>query len=154
MLRVKWLVLIMTVAVAACACGGDTSETPGDSPLGAIGDITDGSSAEDGGSGNSSVQMSENVTIPLPDGGTLTASQTDTGYGYAYVEYPADRYDGLVEFYNDWITTDSRNWNGNDSGFGWVWNSDSSRFGVKECVAGGSGDTLNAVCVEISEWAE
>jgi hypothetical protein len=153
-LRVKILVSIVIVAASASACGGDTSETSGDDPLGSIGDIADGSGGDDGDSADSSVQMSENVTIPLPDGGTLTASQTDTGYGYAYVEYPADRYDGIVEFYNEWIVTDSRDWSGYDSGFGWVWNSASSRFGVKECVAGGNGDTLNAVCVEISEWKE
>lgn len=153
-MKVKFLVLIVVVAVASSACGDDTSETSGDDAFGAIGDIAEGSGGDDGDSGDGSVQLSENVTIPLPDGGTVTASQTDTGYGYAYVEYPADRYDEIVAFYSGWIGTDSRDWNGSDSGFGWVWNSTSSRFGVKECVAGGSGDTFDAVCVEISEWAE
>lgn len=153
MLRVKFLVLIAMVAVAASACG-DSSETGGDDALGSIGDIAEGSGGDDGDSGDGSVQLSENLTIPLPSGGTVTASQTDTGYGYAYVEYSADRYDEIVSFYTEWSATDSREWSGYDSGFGWVWNSASSRFGVKECVAGGSGDTLNAVCVEISEWAE
>lgn len=153
MFRVRFLVLVVMVAVLASACG-DSSESGTDDALGSISEIVDGSGEDDGESVASSVQLSENVTIPLPDGGTVTASQTDTGYGYAYVEYSADRYAGIVEFYNEWITTDSRDWNGSESGFGWVWNSESSRFGVKECVAGGSGDTLNAVCVEISEWAE
>lgn len=150
----RFVVVLAVLAVVAVGCGGDTAETDSNDSLGSIGDIADGSGGDSGNSGGSSMELSENVTIPLPDGGTVTASQTDTGYGYAYVEYPADRYDAVVEFYNEWIVTDSRDWSGSDSGFGWVWNSDSSRFGVKECVAGGSGDTLNAVCVEISEWAE
>jgi hypothetical protein len=161
-LRFKFLVLIVIVAVSASACGGETSETNGDDPFGAIGDIADGSSGEDGNSADSSVQLSENVTIPLPDGGTVTASQTDTGYGYAYVEYSADRYDEIVDFYNEWIVTDSRDWSGFDSSFesqgtvnrGWLWDSSGTRFGVKDCIAGGSGGTFNAVCVEISEWEE
>ena len=161
-LRFKILVFIVLVAVSASACGGESSETSGDDSLGTFGDIADGSGGDDGNSADSSVQLSENVTIPLPDGGTVTASQTDTGYGYAYVEYSADRYDELVDFYNGWTATDSRDWSGFDSSFesqgvvnrGWVWDSSATRFGVKDCVAGSSGDTLNAVCVEISEWEE
>jgi hypothetical protein len=161
-MRFKFLLLIMVVAVSASACGGDNSDESGDNPLGAIGDIAEGSDGDDGGSGDSSVQLSENVTIPLPDGGTVTASQTDTGYGYAYVEYSADRYDELVVFYNEWIVTDSRDWSGFDSSFesqgavvrGWLWDSSGTRFGVKDCVADGGAGTFNAVCVEISEWAE
>lgn len=155
-MKARSLVVVIAVfAVIAAGCGSDSNAGDADS-IGST-EATDDAPAtggEGGDSGYSSVQLSENVTIPLPDGGTVTASQTDTGYGYAYVEYPADRYDGLIEYYTQWTATDSRAWDGYDSGFGWVWNSDSSRFGVKECVAGGSGDTLNAACVEISEWAE
>ncbi len=164
MLRFKVLVFVVIVAVGATACGGEDSGVSGDDALGAIGDIADGGDG-DAGAGSSSddsLQLSENVTIPLLDGGTLTASITDTGYGYAYVEYSADRYDEIVDFYNDWIVTDSRDWSGSDSSFesqgavfrGWVWDSSGTRFGVKDCVAGGGAGASNALCVEISEWEE
>lgn len=162
MLRFRFLVVIALVAVVTAACGGEDSETSGDDPFGAIGDIADGSAGDDGGLSDDSLQLSENVTIPLPDGGTLTASITDTGYGYAYVEYSADRYGEIVDFYNEWTVTDSRDWSGSDSSYdsqgalvrGWLWDSSGTRFGVADCVAGGGGGSFNAVCVEISEWEE
>jgi len=162
MLRAKTLFVIVIVALGSAACGGDDTGAGGDEALGSIGDIADGAGSDGGGSADGSLQLSENLTIPLPDGGTLTASITDTGYAYAYVEYSADRYDEIVNFYNDWTLTDSRDWNGGDSSYesqgavvrGSLWDSQASRFGVADCVAGGGTGEFNAACVEISEWDE
>jgi hypothetical protein len=162
MLRFNVLVLVVVVAVGAAACGGEDSGTTGDDALGSIGDIADDEESDGGASSDGSLQLSENLTIPLPDGGTLTASITDTGYAYAYVEYSADRYDEIVNFYNDWAVADSRDWSGGDSSYesqgalvrGWIWDSQASRFGVADCVAGGGAGAFNAACVEISEWEE
>lgn len=164
MSRFKVPILIVVIALAAVACSGDDSGSS-DGPFDGIGDAAEGGSGEDTDGDESSdvsLELSENVTIPLPDGGTVTASITDTGYGYAYVEYPPDRFDELVAFYNDWISTDSRDWSGSDSSFdqqgtivrGWIWDSDASRFGIVDCATGGGGGPFDAVCVEISEWEE
>jgi hypothetical protein len=162
MLKFKVLALVVGVALGVAACGGEDSGVGGDDALGAIGDIAEGAGGDGGSSSDDSLQLSENVTIPLVGGGTLTASITDTGYGYAYVEYSADKYDEIVDFYNDWVVTDSRDWSGFDSSFesqgavvrGWIWDSSGTRFGVADCVAGGGAGAFNAACVKISEWEE
>ena len=110
------------------------------------------------------VDMPEEITIPVPDGGTVQSAMSfDDGSAQASVAYDRDRYDELVSFYEDWVVG-----NGGDS---WqkqtqsmetdddtirqtYWFDDESgaAIGVMDCAAFGSaGDGLDAACVSISQ---
>jgi hypothetical protein len=116
---------------------------------------SDAAGVGDDASSGSSLGLPENLTIPTPDGGTVTGSVSDTGYANVSVEYSSDRYDEIVGFYTDWTASDSRDWLGGDSSYdsggstvrGYVWDSTASHIGVTDCAMGGS----EAVCLQITD---
>jgi hypothetical protein len=150
------------------ACGGDGGEANGnEQDGGGVGANSDGSSQsdnDDSGNGSDSspsdeLDPPENLTILLPDGGTVTGSVSDTGYAHVFVEYSADRYDEIFAFYDDWTSSDSRDWSGGDSYDesqgqtvrGAIWDSTASRIGISDCKAGGGAGEFDAVCVQITD---
>ena len=147
--RRVYLALTVSLVLVAAACGGDGGQ--------AISDPSE-QGAESGGDGSpgDSLDPPENITIPLPNGGTLTASISDPAnrYAYVYAEYSPDAFDEIVAFYTDWAETDPRDRSGGDSSFesqgttvrAALWNGPASRISVVECA----GDS-DAVCVEISD---
>jgi len=147
-MRRRVMLALMAVLVLA-ACGGDGGQ--------AISDPSEqGAGSGDDGSAGDRLDPPENITIPLPNGGTLTASISDPANRYAYVsaEYSLDEFDEIVAFYTDWAETDPRDWSGRDSSFesqgttvrAALWDGPASRISVVECA----GDS-DAVCVEISD---
>lgn len=164
--RRVYLALTVSLVLVAAACGG-SDEGGGDENVNSAtttaagtgqsnGDgTTTTSPPDDGDSAPQDLDPPENISIPLPNGGTLTASISDPANRYAYVsaEYSLG-FDEIVAFYTDWAETDPRDWNGFDSSFdsqgttvrAFLWSGPASRISVVECA----GDR-DAVCVEISD---
>ena len=119
----KWRAFLAVIAgllaVASCGGGEDPGASNVDTGSSQTGDIgfSDPSQNADDGEDGGSLAPPDNLTAALPDGGSVTASISDTGYAYVYVEFSSDRYDEVVTFYNDWTTADSEDWSGHDSGF-------------------------------------
>ena len=160
--------LIMTAFVVA-ACGGAIQEELIERAAEAGGaadveiDISDDTvsisvETEEGSFAiGSDLDLPDGLTFPLPSGGEVTQAGTDASYVFAAVQYPKDRYDEIVTFYQDWISADDREWNLIESTTeisgntirGAHWNSGASAISVNDCVTL-SGE-FDAVCVVLNQ---
>lgn len=169
-------VVVACLLVSITACGGDgtgangasngtvAKDASGGDDVGSATSQSDGGNTDGGGDtpAGESLAPPDNLTIAFPDGGTMTGSVSDTGYAYIYVEYPLDSYDDIVVFYDDWTSTDSRDWSGGDWSYdsqgttvrSHVWDTSASMVGITECTAGGLPGDFNAVCLQINEYEE
>lgn len=100
--------------------------------------------------GDSATGIPDGMTIPIPDGGDLTASGSDGSYLYVAALYPEDRFDAMVSFYEDWVATDSRTWNSSTGDTSALWQAGSSTVSVQICATGGEGNS-SATCVTVNE---
>ena len=111
-----------------------------------------------------SAEMPEEITIPVPDGGTVESAMSfDDGSAQVSLAYDRDRYEDLVSFYEDWVAsnggdvwqkqTQSMATNDDTLRQTYWFNSESDdAIGVMDCEAfSRSGDGLNAACVSISQ---
>ncbi len=48
-------------------------------------------------------EIPDGFPIPIPDGGEILSSASQASLQLVTLTYPIDRYDGLVEFYQDWL---------------------------------------------------
>ena len=84
---------------------GDTSDaddpSDGDDSSGADDDSDDSSEPTDSGDSTDS-----GLPIPLPAGGEVTLSTASD----RIVEYPADQFDSLVAFYDDWTSNEAEDY--------------------------------------------
>jgi len=110
------------------------------------------------------VDMPEEITIPVPDGGTVESAMSfDDGSAQASIAYDRDRYDELVAYYQDWVAGNGGDvWQkqtqtmstDDDTLRQTFWFNDESgdAIGVMDCEAfGDMGNGLNAACVSISQ---
>jgi len=109
-------------------------------------------------------ELPDEITIPIPDGGTVQSAMTSDGSALASLEYDRDRYDDLISFYEDWVAgnggdvwqkqTQSIETDGDTLRQTYWFNSESNdAIAVMDCQSFGDseGSGLNAVCVSISQ---
>lgn len=105
-------------------------------------------------------EVPDSLTLPVPDGGTVLASFSTNDDVSVSIQYPGDRYDSLVEFYSDWTSSDSAEWEQSSASFNsaagvelksetWF-DGDGRTIGVTNCPATDdvSGET-RAACVNL-----
>ena len=55
----------------------------------------------------SGLDLPANLEIPVPTGGNVTSTQSGDGYAQALIAFPRERLEELVEFYEDWVDSQS-----------------------------------------------
>jgi len=175
-MRWRWLILLAALAMVAAACGSvaeNVSERIVEQAIESQGegdvniDFNDDgvSLSVEGEDGNSislgsDVPVPDELTIPVPDGGSATASGTDGSYVFVALTYPQDRFDELVSFYDDWTEGTSGEWARSQSTLDLgeetmrtaQWTEGATAISVTDCFSmDGEGDSLNAVCVTVNE---
>lgn len=173
-LRRPWMgmMLLVVVALVGSACGSIAEKATeqiiekavensegGDVELDL--DVGDGSlslETEDG-----SIQMGtgldlpDNLEVPVPTGGDVTSTQTGDGYVQASISFPQDRFDELVEFYEDWVASQSGEFQTSNSQYSndgevfrnhnWYDNESGITVGVSDCFS--ISDEGMAACVSV-----
>ena len=112
----------------------------------------------------SDVEIPDELEIPVPEGGSATSAGTQEGSVFASITYPIERYDELVDFYDNWTSGTGDEWDTSTSTFdmdgqtqrsaSWAETAVGSYIAVNDCfdVFGDTdGDTLNAACVIVNE---
>jgi hypothetical protein len=176
-MRWRWVLIATVLAIVAAACGSvaeNVSERIVEQAIESQGDgdvnvefNDDGSvdlsvEGEDGNSISigSNVPIPDELTIPVPDGGSATASGTDGSYVFVALTYPQDRYDELVAFYDAWTEGTGGEWArsqstldmGGDTMRTAQWSEGPTAITVTDCFSvSGEGDSLNAACVTVNE---
>jgi len=156
MVRGKWWVFVALMVLVVAACSSqDTAETANDSGDG--GDVT---VSTDGG-GGSSVDLPDGLEIPVPDGGEVTTVLDDSSYLAVALNYPLDRYDDIVAFYDDYTEGTGEEWNRsestNDMGDGLIqrsaqWVLGPDLISASDCLtAEGGSSSFGAVCVRVNQ---
>jgi len=169
----KLFALALFVAALAAACGGQQiSEEIAEQAIGGNADVEisgDGDDltvniqSDDGSlSIGSGAQLPDELTIPVPDGGNVTAAGSQNTSVFAAVTYSIDRYDELVAFYDSWTDGTGDEWQtqtatidiGGQSQRSAAWNNVDLDFyiSVADCFdVSSSGTNLNATCVTINQ---
>jgi len=107
-------------------------------------------------------EMPDGLTIPVPDGGTVTTAITSDDGVMASLYYDQGRYEEIVGFYESWTSKDGSDWQkqsmdaSTDDGTVrttmWFDESGDNLISAGDCTAMGSDDMeLNAVCVTVSQ---
>lgn len=162
------LLSIVVLAIAVAGCSGaveELSERAAESAGGdAEVDFSDGSVAvsfEDGDlsfEAGSGVEVPDGLTFPFPDGGNVTTAASDGSYVSIAVQYPIDRYDEIVAYYESWIDGTGGDWSESRSttDMGDVdvrnatWISGASAIIVNDCISIDTGE-FDLVCVTLNE---
>ena len=148
--------IAVLVSVVLLACGGDVAtefESVGESDAG---DGATTSVAAAGGS-EEAPELPEALTIPFPEGGIITGTTADVGFAFVTIQYPVERYEEIVDFYRDWIATDSREWGETDASYddqgtmvrGVTFRETLSSIGVTDCPTDGA--DYDGACVILNE---
>jgi len=178
MLRSRWWILVVAFAFVGAACASASeviaekaienaigSETDADVnvDIGDDGDISvsvegeDGSSFQVGGG----AELPDELTFPVPEGGKVNTTLSDSSYVAVALSYPSDRFDEIVAFYDDWTSGTGDEWSRSESTFEMgegltqrsaQWVNTSNLISASDCISGDSGtDSFDAVCVNVNE---
>ncbi|KAA3640242.1 MAG: hypothetical protein DWP92_03345 [Armatimonadetes bacterium] len=110
MTRRTILALLLVLALVVAGCGGSGEDTP--TTQGDEQPAPNGNSAPPAASNEGPVGTDANFPVPVPAGweidiyGELAEFGATVGPG-VQVLYPADEFDGIVAFYDDWTTSQS-----------------------------------------------
>ncbi len=169
----KLFALALFIAALAAACGGQQiSEEIAEQAIGGNADVEisgDGDDlsinieSDDGSlSIGTGAQLPDELTIPVPGGGNVTAAGTQNTSVFAALVYSMDRYDELVAFYDSWTEGTGDEWQtqtatvdiGGQSQRSAAWNSAdlNSYISVADCFdTNSSGTDFNATCLTINQ---
>lgn len=166
--------LLVAVALLATACGG-VAEEAAERMIEASGegdveiDLDDGSvslSFDDGERSivsGSNVDLPDELTFPVPEGGNVTTAATQGSYVAVAIQYPVDRFDELVAFFDGWTGDHERDWRRSEStvdiGGATVrnvtWNAGAALISVNDCISLAavqeSRDDFDAACLTMNE---
>ena len=126
----RWVVVAVVSMAVLAACGGDDAET-------ATGDSADSADSSDSSSdANSPSEDSDDAptsddnasaptdvsdfSIGVPDGGAVIVDTDVEGDRAVVVEYPANDFDRLVEFYQEWTDSEPDEYTRNEAAAGGV----------------------------------
>jgi len=164
-------VLIFGFALLAAACGGEQiSEQLAEQAIGGNADVQisgDGDdvtinieSDEGSISIGSCAELPDSLAVPVPDGGDVMSSFSDTNSAGASIMYPGDRYDEIVTFYESWTAGTGGDWQNSTSTFELdgqtqrtsQWNNEGNQYFilVADCIDIGTGEHTST-CVTINE---
>jgi hypothetical protein len=177
MLRSKWWILVAVVALVGAACasasekiaesviekaiesesGGDVNVDIGDDGFSASVEGEDGSSIQVGGAAD----VPDELTFPVPDGGEVNTTLIDSSYVAVALQYPSDRFDEVMAFYDDRTSGTGDEWSRSESmidmGEGLTqrsaqWVNGSNPISASDCFTLESGSSpFGAICVNVNE---
>ena len=112
----------------------------------------------------SDVEIPSELEIPVPDGGSATSAGTQGDAAFVSLTYPIERYEELVDFYDDWTSGTGDEWDTNTTTFemdgqtqrsaSWSETGAGSYIAVNDCFdvfGDGDGTNLNGACVTINQ---
>ena len=172
----RHLALVFVVALLVTACGGgeELSEQILEDSIGGDAnveisedgdDVTINVESDEGsfsiGSGG---EVPEELTVPLPDGGDVIASTVVGESASVTVNYPNDRYEEIVGFYDSWTSGSGDTWLASESAFdqgdgqtvrnkSWQGEETATFIAVRDCYSIDSSfeGPFDAACVSIAE---
>ena len=169
----KRLALVFVIALLAASCGGEEiSERIAEQAIGGNADVEisgDGDdvtinieSDEGSLSFGSGAELPDELEVPVPDGGSVTAAVTQNTSAFATVVYSSDTYDELVAFYDAWTEGTGDEWQnqtatidiGGQTQRSASWTSADFVYfiSVADCVDTATGSTdFDATCVTINQ---
>ncbi|GMQ86159.1 MAG: hypothetical protein BMS9Abin07_1732 [Acidimicrobiia bacterium] len=169
----KRLAVVFVLALLAASCGGaQISEKVAEQAIGGNADVEISGDGDDltvnvetdegSVSIGSGAQLPDELEVPVPDGGNVTAAGTQNTSVFAAVIYAIDRFDEIVAFYDSWTAGTGGEWQtqtatidvGGQKQRSAAWNSvDLAYFiSVADCVNTSSGSTdLDSTCVVINQ---
>ena len=157
MTRIKGLAILVAVLgtlLAACGGGGEAEVAAAiaESVEEAI-EATDAAAGGDGdGFGLSTASLPDGLTIPVPDGGSVTLSVASDGMVAAALTYPADQLDSVIAFYDDALADFTRNETFGDDYRGVSYGAAGGKSViVNTCIDMTADGNFDATCVTINE---
>lgn len=102
--RVRPMVAVgCAVVLAACGSNVEDAESMAQAPTGSG---AAAESAPSSGGPGAQEQADQDFPIPTPEGGERITDEWNGTTGHITVRYPADRYDEIVAFYDDYASDD------------------------------------------------
>jgi hypothetical protein len=102
--------------------------------------------------------LPDGLTIPVPEGGDVNTSGSQGSYVFVAIQYPSQRFDEIVGFYEDWTSKDGESWQRAESTFSSdegtyrhvQWLSGPSSIAVDDCITVNDNEPV-AVCVTVNQ---
>ena len=106
----------------------------------------------------SGADLPDGLTIPVPEGGDVNTSGSQGSYVFVAIQYPSQRFDEIVGFYEDWTSKDGESWQRAESTFSSdegtnrhvQWLSGASSIAVDDCITLDDDEPI-AVCVTVNQ---
>ena len=165
------LTVFFVLALLAAACGGEQiSEQIAEEAIGGNanveiseddGEISINIESDEGSvSIGSGASLPDALTVPVPDGGEVTSSFSDSSSVGTSLMYGEDRYDEIVAFYESWTAGNGEDWQTSTSTFEMdgdtqrssQWNTSNGQYFilVSDCIDIATGE-FTAACVTVNE---
>ncbi len=164
MKRIGVVLVAMMLVLAACQSAGEQLSEQLVEQIDGVDDVdintdtgevsieTDEGSISIGGG-----EIPDGFPIPAPDGYEVSAVFTADSEGSVSLTYPQDQYDGLVDYYTDWVDGQPGDWTYSTNTYQTAdgqgvesvnWYSSETTIGVSYCSGGQSSD-IDMACVTL-----
>lgn len=168
MKRFAILLAVMVLGLAACQSAGEVATEQVLENIDGVDDVKiDGDTGEfsieteDGSFTFGNTDVPESLNVEIPDGGTVMASIELDDAVTVSLEYPLDDFDDLVEFYEEWTSSNGGEWQHHSGTFESAegvdvrnesWSDGDTLIGLASCPSAEATDAqIRATCLTISQ---